>query len=145
MTDLTDTRAFPALPAPAVRAALADWGLRAAFAGIFLFHGLSKLADLEGGAAMMGLALPVWALVALAETAAGAGILVGGVARGRIGDAITRLSGLAVVPVMIGAIATVHWGRWSFVPSEIHPMGGMEFQVLLVALGLAYALRGNSR
>jgi putative oxidoreductase len=44
---------------------------------------------------------------------------------------------------MLGAIAMVHWPRWSFVPSETHPMGGMEFQVVLMLLGLFFALRGN--
>ena len=37
-----------------------------------------------------------------------------------------------IVPVMAGAIALVHWGKWSFVASESHPMGGMEFQVVLM-------------
>lgn len=133
------TASFP-VPASVPRA---DWFLRAGFASVFLFHGPSKFADLAGGAEMMGLPVLVWALVALAETAAGAGILLGRFLPDGFGDAVTRLSGAAVLPVMLGAIAMVHWPRWSFVPSETHPMGGMEFQVVLMLLGLFFALRGN--
>jgi len=44
---------------------------------------------------------------------------------------------------MIGAITLVHWGRWNFVPTESHPMGGMEFQVTLILLMLYLAITGN--
>ncbi len=124
-------------------AVTADWLLRAAFASVFVFHGASKFMNLEGGAQMMGQPLLIWALVAFAELAGGVGILAGRGLPGQVGDAVTRLAGAAVIPVMLGAIAMVHWGRWNFVPSESHPMGGMEFQVVLLALGLFYVLRGN--
>jgi putative oxidoreductase len=45
---------------------------------------------------------------------------------------------------MLGAIALVHWGQWSALPSETHPVGGMEFQTLLLATGLYFTLRGNA-
>jgi len=121
-------------------AAAAHWLPRLAFAGVFLFHGVGKFPDLAGFAGMMGLPVPVALLVALAEMAGGLGILAGPLLRR---DWITRLGGLATVPVMIGAIGMVHLGQWSFVASDTHPMGGMEFQVLLLALGLWYLLVGN--
>jgi len=123
----------------------ADWLLRAALASVFLFHGLQKffVMGVDGFAGMMGLPIVAAFLVALAETLAGAGILAGATVRGRLGDIATRLSGLAIVPVMLGAIAMVHWGRWSFAPAETHPMGGMEFQVVLLLIGLFFAIRGN--
>ncbi len=34
---------------------------------------------------------------------------------------------------MLGAIAMVHWRRVNFLPTESHPMGGMEFQLVLRA------------
>ena len=49
---------------------------------------------------------------------------------------VLGLAGLAIVPVMLGAIFMVHWGRWSFSPTETHPMGGMEFQVVLLLIAL---------
>ena len=123
----------------------AHWLLRAGLASVFLYHGIAKftLMGIAGFAGMMGLPLAVALLVALAEVLAGAGILAGSAVRGPLGDLATRLSGLAVVPVMLGAIAMVHWGQWSFAASESHPMGGMEFQVVLLLMGLYFALRGN--
>ena len=90
-------------------------------------------------AGMMGLSVPVWLLVGAAEIAGGAGFIVGGLLSGSNGTLITRLSGLAIIPVMLGAIFMVHWGHWSFMASETHPAGGMEFQVLLLAVSF-YAL-----
>lgn len=119
----------------------AHWLIRLPFAAVFLFHGIGKFADMAAFAGMMELPLFVAWLVALAEVAGGLGILIGGVLRT---DWVTRLAGLATVPVMLGAIAMVHWGQWSFVASDTHPMGGMEFQVLLLAIGLWFALVGNT-
>jgi putative oxidoreductase len=119
----------------------AHWLLRAGFASVFLFHGIGKFADLGGFAAMMGLPVFIAWLVALAEVGGGLAVLAGGALRQ---DWVTRIGGLATVPVMIGAIAMVHWPQWSFVASETHPMGGMEFQVVLLLLGLWFAAVGNS-
>lgn len=120
-----------------------DWLLRIALASVFIFHGMGKFLGPDGvrGFADM-MMLPYWMalLVSVAEVAGGLGILVGGFNR----PIISRLSGLAVMPVMIGAIVMVHWGRWSFVPSETHPMGGMEFQVVLFLIAAWFALGGGN-
>lgn len=117
----------------------AHWLLRAALATVFIFHGVGKLLDLSGFAGMMGLSVPVGTLVALAEVAGGVGIIAGAFTN----DLITRLAGLAIAPVMLGAIFMVHWPRWSFAPSESHPMGGMEFQVVLLLIALYFVITGN--
>ena len=117
----------------------AHWLLRIGLASVFLFHGIGKLVDVAGFASMMGLSLPVAWLVTLAEVGGGLGIVVGAFGR----DWLTRLSAAVIVPVMAGAIALVHWGQWSFVASETHPMGGMEFQVVLMSLAAYLALKGN--
>jgi len=122
----------------------ADWLLRIALASVFIFHGVSKANGLyQGDPVPTGQSFEVWAAVTFAELAGGIGIIIGGLLRGWLGDIITRLSGLAIVPVMAGAIYMVHWGRWSFTPTEGHPMGGMEFQVVLLLIGLFFLLRGN--
>jgi len=118
----------------------AHWLPRVAFASVFLFHGGAKLADVAGFAQMMSLPLTVAWLVTAAELAAGLGVLAGPLLRR---DWITPLAGLAAVPVLLGAIAMVHWGQWSFVPTDSHPMGGMEFQVLLLLLALWLTAVGN--
>ncbi len=117
----------------------AHWLLRAALASVFLFHGIGKFMDLAGTAEMMG-GMPMAVLAAVMETGGGALILVGGFGN----DLLTRLGGLLIAPVMLGAIAMVHWGQWSFAPSDTHPMGGMEFQVTLLMVALYFVFVGNS-
>ncbi len=58
-------------------------------------------------------------------------------------DLITRLAGLAIAPVMLGAIFMVHWSRWDFAPAEGYPAGGMEFQVVLLLTALYFLVMGN--
>ncbi len=118
----------------------AHWLLRIGLAGVFLFHGIGKVMDLGGFSQMMGLSTPVAALVTLAEVAGGVGIIVGAFTN----DLITRLAGLAMVPVLLGAIVMVHGPRWSFTPAEGFPMGGMEFQVVLLFTALYFLVMGNA-
>ena len=118
----------------------AHWLLRIGLASVFIFHGVGKAANLGGFSDMSGLPTAVAALVTLAELAGGVGILVGAFTN----DLVTRLSGLAVAPVMLGAIFMVHWGRWSFTPAEGFPMGGMEFQVVLLLTALFFLITGNA-
>lgn len=123
--------------------AQAHWLIRLPVAATFLYHGIDKLPALEAGAAYMGMPLLLWTLVALVEVFAGVALLAGGALRNRIGDIVTRLGGVSIIAIMLGAIWLVHWGQWSALPSETHPVGGMEFQVLLLALGAFFILRGN--
>lgn len=119
----------------------AHWGLRLALAGVFVYHGMSKLMDVNMFAGMMNLPYTIALLVALAETAGGILILVGGVTKGWI----TRVGAAMIIPVMMGAIVMVHWGQWNFVASDSHPMGGMEFQVTLLFISLYFVLTGNKQ
>lgn len=119
----------------------AHWLLRIGLASVFLYHGIGKFADLAGFSAMMELPVFIAALVALAEVGGSLLLLAGGWLKH---DLATRLGAAAFIPVMLGAIAMVHWPRWSFVASDTHPMGGMEFQVVLLLISLYLVLRGNS-
>ena len=117
----------------------AQWALRIAFGSVFIFHGVQKFTNLSGGAQMMGMPGAVWGLVALLEALGGILVLFGAF----LPDWATRVGGLLVIPVMIGAIAMVHWPQWSFAPTESAPMGGMEFQTSMVLLGVYFLLRGK--
>ena len=117
----------------------AHWLLRIGLAGVFIFHGIGKVMNLGGFSEMLGLPIAVTALVTFAELAGGVGIIVGAFTK----DLITRLAGLALVPVLLGAIFMVHWGRWNFTPAEGFPMGGMEFQVVLLLMALYFLVMGN--
>ena len=118
----------------------AHWLLRIALASVFLYHGFGKVVNLGGFVEMTGLPMPVAALVTFAEVAGGAGIIIGAFTN----DLITRLAGLAIVPVMLGAIFMNHWGQWSFLASETHPMGGIEFQTVLLLIALYFLVVGNA-
>jgi len=118
----------------------AHWLLRIAIASVFIYHGVPKLLNLGGTAEMLGLPVFILLLVALAEVAGGVFILLGGLLK----SWITRLGAVFVIPVLLGAIVMAHWGQWSFVPSETHPMGGMEFQVTLLMISVYLLIKGNS-
>jgi putative oxidoreductase len=121
----------------------AHWLLRIALASVFIFHGLLKFANLEGFAQMLPISYLEVVLVAAAETGGGLLVLLGGFRNDTISDLATRLGAALNIPVMIGAIALVHWGRWNFLPSETHAMGGIEFQTVLILIMLYLVFTGN--
>ena len=121
----------------------AHWLLRIAIVSVFLFHGLLKFANLEGFAEMLPISYTEVVLVALAETGGALLIIFGGFGDSRLADLTTRIGALLNIPVMIGAIAIVHWGQWNFLPSQTHPVGGIEFQVVLTLVMLYIAVTGN--
>jgi len=122
---------------------VAAWLLRIGFAAVFITKGLEKFTGLGGFAEMMGLPVAVAFLVALAELLGGLAVLVGGFLTGAANDVLTRLGGLATIPVLLGAISRVHWGQWTFVPTDSHPMGGIEYQTILLILALYFVIRGR--
>ncbi len=121
----------------------AHWLLRIALASVFIYHGVLKLLNLEGFAQMLPISYLQVVLVAAAETAGGLLILLGGVGESKLSDLATRIGAALNLPVMLGAIAMVHWGQWNFVPSATHPMGGMQFQVVLTLIMLYFVITGN--
>jgi putative oxidoreductase len=121
----------------------AHWLLRIALASVFVFHGLLKFANLEGFAQMLPVSYLAVVLVAAAETGGGLLVLLGGFRNDSISDLVTRVGAALNIPVMIGAITLVHWGRWNFLPSETHAMGGIEFQTVLILIMLYLVFTGN--
>ncbi len=121
----------------------AHWLLRIAIASVFIYHGVLKFLNLEGFAQMLPISYLQVVLVALAETGGGLLVLLGGFRNNVFSDRITRLGAALNIPVLIGAISMVHWGQWNFVPSETHPMGGFEFQAVLLLILLYFVITGN--
>ena len=111
----------------------AHWAMRLSLAATFLYHGITKF-PVPAFSEAMGMPVPmVWA-VAIAEIIAGVALLAGGLGK----DMLTRLGGLIVIVIMLGAIGMVHFQNgWNTMN------GGMEFQVLMLAVGLYFAARGN--
>ena len=122
----------------------AHWFIHIPFASTFIFHGLGKFGNLAGQTEMMGVSFFIFTLVALAEVLVGVGAIVGGIKTFSKNDLVTRLSGLAAAPVLIGAIFMFHFPRFSFVVTHEFPMGGFEFQLLLLGIALYFIFTGNS-
>lgn len=120
---------------------LSGWLIRLPFAAVFLYHGVTKFTQDGGIATFAGYfgegtgPLVIAILVGAAEILAGLGAIVGGLQKNDFGDAVTRLSGLAAAPVMIGALLLVR------IPG---PWNAMEFDVMLLALALVLLIRGKN-
>ncbi len=117
--------------------------LRIALASVFVYHGILKFMNLEGFAQMLPISYFAVVLVALAETSGGLLVLLGGFRDDAVSNLATRIGAALNIPVMIGAIVLVHWGRWNFLPSETHPMGGIQFQTVLILIMLYLVITGN--
>ncbi len=117
--------------------------LRISLASVFIYHGILKFMNLDGFAQMLPISYTLVVLVALAETGGGLLVLLGGLRDDAMADMATRVGAALNIPVLIGAIALVHWGQWNFVPSETHPMGGFEFQAVLILVSLYLVITGN--
>ena len=93
---------------------ITPWLLRLGLGTSFILHGIGKFPlppeRMVTWFESMGYMYPeiVTSMVAVGEVAAGAGIILGGLVSGQIGSLITRLSGGAVVIIMIGAILIAH-------------------------------------
>jgi len=112
----------------------AHWLLRITVAAVFLYHGLTKFADLHGAAYQLGLSLSLALFVAILESAGALLVLLGGLGP----DWATRFGGLCHTIVMVGAIVTVHMPRWD------GANGGVEFPLTLLAISLFFVFRGNT-
>jgi len=123
--------------------------LRVVLGAVFMYHGFGKLTGIEGTIGFfgsLGIPAPVLAAwsVALLEFFGGLALVVGFGA---------RVAAAALVPVMLGAIATVHlpsgFSNTNIVGmSETGPVFGMpgwEFNLVLIAGLAALALGGAGR
>ncbi len=119
--------------------------IRVVLGVIFFAHGAQKVMGWFGGYGLkgtvgyftsIGIALPVAYLVCFFEFLGGLGLIVG---------LFTRLAALAIIVVMIGAIAKVHWQHgfflnWSLTPGKGH---GYEANLAFIAMALACLLAGG--
>lgn len=120
----------------------AHWLLRLSVVSVFLYHGILKFSNLQGFATMLPISYTEVVFVALANVGSVL-VILGGFRNDVLYDLATRIGAALNIPVMAGAIALVHWGRWNFVPTDTHPLGGMEFQVTLALLMLYLVITGN--
>ena len=124
---------------------ITPWLLRLGLGTSFILHGIGKFPlppeRMVTWFESMGYMYPeiVTSMVAVGEVAAGAGIILGGLVSGHVGNLITRLSGGAVVIIMIGAILIAH-SDWLITKKLF-----MSEQIFLLILGLFFAIKGNNK
>ena len=123
--------------------ALAPWLLRLSLGIAFFIHGYGKFPlppeKMVGWFGSIGIPAPelVSSMVAIWEVSAGIGIIVGGLLGSSLGHLITRLSGGAVVVIMVGAFSIAH-ADW-FITAKLFT----SEQIFLVAIGLYFTIKGN--
>jgi uncharacterized membrane protein YphA (DoxX/SURF4 family) len=123
---------------------ITPWLLRLSLGISFFLHGYGKLPlppqNLVKWFESGGMPAPdvVASAVSIGEMSAGIGIIVGGFLANNLGNLITRLSGGAVVVIMIGAFYLGH-PEWFITPRLFK-----SEQIFLFTLGLYFAIRGNS-
>ncbi|MFC1547979.1 DoxX family protein [Candidatus Neomarinimicrobiota bacterium] len=113
------------------------WLPRLSFASIFIYHGIGKFPI----APMMaeGMGMPVFMVYLLGTMEIVAGILILAGAFGR--EILTRLAGLIIAVVMLGAIFMVHVKNgWNGVTME----QGAELQVFVFAVAIYFLVKGNN-
>ena len=124
---------------------ITPWLLRLGLGTSFILHGIGKFPlppeRMVTWFESMGYMYPeiVTSMVAVGEVVAGAGIILGGLVSGHFGNLITRLSGGAVVIIMIGAILIAH-SDWLITKKLF-----MSEQIFLLLLGLFFAIKGNNK
>ena len=118
----------------------AHWFLRLILVSVFLFHGLTKFPNFESISQAMNLPIYLTILVAILETVGAIFIFMGAF----FAPSFTRIGILMLIPVTVGAIF-IHWGQWSFSPSESHPMGGIEFPVTLLLIQFYLLVKPNKK
>ena len=123
---------------------LAPWLLRLVLGIAFFLHGYSKFPlpppeKMVGWFSSIGIPAPeiVSSMVAIGETTAGVGIVLGGLLGSSLGHLITRLSGGAIMIIMIGAFSIAH-ADW-FITAKLFT----SEQIFLFALGTYFAIKGN--
>jgi len=123
--------------------ALAPWLLRLSLGIAFFIHGYGKFPlppeKMVGWFGSIGIPAPelVSSMVAIGEVSAGVGIIVGGLLGPSLGHLITRLSGGAVVIIMVGAFSIAH-ADW-FITAKLFT----SEQLFLIAIGFYFAIKGN--
>lgn len=121
---------------------IAHWLPRLALAAIFIYHGFPKVVMAGAVADMMGMPAIMVFMLGAFEVGGALLLLWGGFGP----DWTTRAAGLIFTAVMVGAISMVHLQHgWNSVNMGTGNEGrGMEFQVLILAVSLLYAFKGNA-
>jgi putative oxidoreductase len=115
------------------------WLLRIALGSVFVIHGIGNFMNLTGFAEAINVSHMVGLILVVAEIAGGILVLAGGF----MGDKMTRLGALTLIPVLLIVMYMVHWKDMSFTFSQVHVVGGVEYLLVLFLISLYMLLKGN--
>ena len=129
---------------------LAEWLLRIGLGISFFLHGYGKMPIGEGFIGWLAskgvpAAGAMAHMVAWGEMLAGIGIIVGGLIASRakqVGHLVTRLSGGAVLFIMIWAMIIAH-SNWGIFFGERGSVLFASEQLFLILVGAYFAIKGN--
>ena len=129
---------------------LAEWLLRIGLGISFFLHGFGKMPIGEGFVGWLAskgvpAAGAMAHMVAWGEMLAGIGIIVGGLIASRAeqaGHLITRLSGGAVLFIMVWAMIIAH-SNWGIFFGERGSVLFASEQLFLILVGAYFAIKGN--
>ena len=129
---------------------LAEWLLRTGLGISFFLHGYGKMPIGEGFIGWLAskgvpAAGAMAHMVAWGEMLAGIGIIVGGLIASRAeqaGHLITRLSGGAVLFIMVWAMIIAH-SNWGIFFGERGSVLFASEQLFLILVGAYFAIKGN--
>lgn len=112
------------------------WLPRLSLASIFLYHGLTKFPTASMMADMMSMPVFMVYMLAMMEVLIGVFIILGALGR----EILTKVAGLLIAVIMLGAILMVHIKNgWNGVSME----QGVELQLLILTAGLYFLVKGN--
>ncbi len=112
------------------------WLPRLSLAAIFLYHGFAKFPMAAMMAEGMGMPVVMVYLLALMEVLIGVFIILGALGR----EILTKVAGLLIAVIMLGAILMVHMKNgWNGVTME----QGVELQLFILTAGLYFLVKGN--
>lgn len=112
------------------------WLPRLSLASIFLYHGIIKFPIAAMMADKMGMPVFMVYMLAMMEVLIGVFIILGALGR----EILTKVAGLLIAVIMLGAILMVHIKNgWSGVSME----QGVELQLFIFTVGLYFLVKGN--
>jgi len=115
------------------------WLLRIALGSVFVIHGIGNFMNLAGFAMAVHVPYMLGLILVLAEISGGVLVLAGSF----IGDKMTRLGALMLIPVLLIVMFMVYGSDMSFTLSRVHVVGGMEYLLVLILVSLYMLLKGN--
>ena len=118
------------------------WVIRIPLISIFFLHSFVKFTTGDKMALMMNMDKEVLYIVAIFELVAAVLLFLGGAFK-RL-DWATRLASVIYLVIILGSLKMVSWGQWAFMPANVNPWEGVQYQMILVCSAIYFLIVGNT-